>query len=60
MNLMGQTGTADFYFFAEGRGEDALGFMETLVCRLFQFIGGNDHKKVISRGYVSFLIAAKA
>ncbi|KAL3521232.1 hypothetical protein ACH5RR_019381, partial [Cinchona calisaya] len=29
---------------ALGRGEDALGFMETLVDRLFQFIGGQEQK----------------
>ncbi|CAI9091739.1 OLC1v1026843C1 [Oldenlandia corymbosa var. corymbosa] len=29
---------------ALGRGEDALGFMETMVNRLFQYIGGKDHK----------------
>lgn len=46
MNLMKLAVVADYYFLTQGRGEDVLGFMETLVDRLFQFIGGKEQKYV--------------
>lgn len=30
----------------EGRGEDALGFMETVVDKLFHYIGGKEVRNV--------------
>ena len=46
MDLIKLIVLADCYILTKGRGEDAPGFMESLVDRLFQFIGGKEQKTV--------------